>query len=50
MAALLAAIGTPAPAPKPRGKAPGWRPGRVRQRKKRQAVVKKGRKKAKSAT
>jgi hypothetical protein len=43
MAALLAAIGTPAPAPKPRGKAPGWPSGRVRQRKQRHPVVKKGR-------
>ena len=45
MASLLAAIGSPAPEPKPRGKAPGWRPGRVRKRRERYAVVKKGRKK-----
>ncbi len=50
MAALLAAIGTPAPAPKPRGKAPGWPSGRVRRRKQRYAVVKKGRKQPKPTT
>jgi hypothetical protein len=48
IAALLAVIGTPAPAPKPRGKAPGWHAGRVRQRRERYAVVKKGRSKPKS--
>ena len=50
MAGLLAAIGTPAPAPKPRGKAPGWPAGRVRQRRERYKVVKKAQKKAKTAT
>jgi hypothetical protein len=39
---IIAAIGTPAVAPKPRGKAPGWPRGKVRQRRERQAVVKKG--------
>ena len=48
MAALLAAIGTPVPAPKPRGKAPGWPAGRLRQPRQRYTVVKKARKKRKS--
>lgn len=47
MAGLLAAIGTPAPWPKPRGKAPGWPTGRLRKRRERYQVVKKGRKKPK---
>lgn len=38
---VLAAIGTPAKAPKPRGKSPGWEKGRVRARRVRYAVVKK---------
>ena len=50
MAGLLAAIGTPAPPPKPRGKAPGWPAGRVRKRRERFKVVKKALKKAKPAT
>jgi hypothetical protein len=50
MAALLAAIGTPAPAPKPRGKAPGWQSGRVRQRRERLKVVKKTLAKVKTTT
>lgn len=41
-APVLAAIGTPAIAPKPRGKSPGWTPGRTRQRRIRYPVVKKG--------
>jgi hypothetical protein len=39
---IIAAIGTPAAAPKRRGKAPGWPAGKVRQRRARQPVVKKG--------
>lgn len=50
MAGLLAAIGTPAPWPKPRGKAPGWPTGRLRKRHERYEVVKKARKKPKAAT
>ncbi len=50
MAGLLAAIGTPAPWPKPRGKAPGWPTGRVRKRHERYEVVKKAHKKPKAAT
>jgi hypothetical protein len=50
MAGLLAAIGTPAPPPKPRGKAPGWPAGRVRKRRERFKVVKKARKKARTTT
>jgi hypothetical protein len=38
---LFAQIGTPALAPKVRGKSPGWPKGRVRKRPERQAVVKK---------
>jgi hypothetical protein len=49
MAALLAAIGTPAQPPKPRGKAPGWPAGRPRRRRERYAVVAKARKKPKVA-
>ncbi|MEM4203641.1 MAG: hypothetical protein QXS54_06190, partial [Candidatus Methanomethylicaceae archaeon] len=45
MAAVLAAIGTPAKAPKPRGKSPGWPKGRPRQRRQRLPVVKKTKKK-----
>jgi hypothetical protein len=50
MPGLLAVIGTPAPPPKPRGKAPGWPAGRVRQRRERYEVVKKTKKKARTAT
>jgi hypothetical protein len=39
---IMAAIGTPTARPKPRGKAPGWPRGKVRKRRERQAVVKKG--------
>jgi hypothetical protein len=49
MAGLLAVIGTPAPWPKPRGKAPGWPTGRLRKRRERYAVVKKARNKPKAA-
>ena len=38
---LFAQIGTPAAAPKPRGKSPGWPKGRVRSRPERHGVVKK---------
>ncbi len=49
MAGLLAVIGTPAPQPKPRGKAPGWPTGRVRKRRERYEVVKKAHKKPTAA-
>ncbi|MEE9296287.1 MAG: NF041680 family putative transposase [Phycisphaerae bacterium] len=42
MGGLLALIGTPAKVPKPRGKSPGWPAGRLRGRRPRYAVVKKG--------
>ncbi|WP_339381113.1 hypothetical protein [Brasilonema sp. UFV-L1] len=38
---ILAAIGTPACSPKPRGKSPGWTPGRTRLRRIRYPKVKK---------
>jgi hypothetical protein len=41
-AGLFAEVGTPAAAPRRRGKAPGWPQGRVRRRKGRSRVVKKG--------
>jgi hypothetical protein len=47
---VLAAIGTPAQAPKPRGKSPGWPKGRPRQRRERHAIVKKAKKKPQVAT
>lgn len=40
-AAVLAAIGSPAPPPKPRGKSPGWTPGHPRARRIRYPTVKK---------
>jgi hypothetical protein len=40
-AAILAVLGTPAVAPKPRGKSPGWQPGTPRQPRIRYPVVKK---------
>jgi hypothetical protein len=40
-AAVLAVIGTPAPAPKPRGKSPGWTPGQPRSRRIRYPTVRK---------
>jgi len=41
MGGVLAAIGTPATSPKPRGKSPGWEPGKPRSRKNRYPTVKK---------
>ena len=41
MGGVLAAIGTPATPPKPRGKSPGWTPGQPRVRKIRYPIVKK---------
>ena len=41
-AGVLAAIDTPAQAPKPRGKSPGWPPGQARQPRTRYPLVKKG--------
>jgi hypothetical protein len=41
-ALLLVRIGSPAPDPKPRGKSPGWTPGRERTRRIRYPIVKKG--------
>ena len=41
MSGVLAGIGTPAQAPKPRGKSPGWPVGRVRTKRTRYAVIKK---------
>ena len=41
MSGVLAAIGTPAQAPKTRGKSPGWTVGRVRTKRTRYAVIKK---------
>ena len=39
---IIAMIGTPASAPKPRGKSPGWEKGRIRTKKRRYPIVKKG--------
>ena len=50
MGGVLAAIGTPAGVPKPRGKSPGWPKGRPRQRRPRYPVVKKGQQRRKKAT
>ena len=47
MGAVIAAIGTPTCVPKPRGKSPGWPLGKVRTRRERQPVLKKGKKTAK---
>ena len=49
MAALFAQIGTPACAPQTRGKSPGWPVGRRRTRPQRYEVVRRGKKRAKSA-
>ena len=46
-AGVLAAIGTPAVAPKPRGKSPGWPTGKPRAKRTRYPIVKKGTKKVK---
>ena len=48
LAGLFQQIGTPARAPQPRGKSPGWPKGRPRTRRKRHPVVKKGKNKARS--
>lgn len=48
-AQVLAVIGTPAPNPKPRGKSPGWTPGKPRSRRIRYPTVKKRFTKPKSA-
>ncbi len=42
IAGVLAAIGTPAQPPKPRGKSPGWPEGQPRSRRIRYPTVKKG--------
>ncbi|MEM7591380.1 MAG: NF041680 family putative transposase [Cyanobacteria bacterium P01_A01_bin.83] len=39
---VIATLGTPASAPKPRGKSPGWQHGKVRKKKIRYPLVKKG--------
>lgn len=39
---IIAMIGTPASAPKPRGKSPGWQKGKIRTKKLRYPLVKKG--------
>ena len=44
MGGVLAVIRTPAQAPKPRGKSPGWPKGRLRKRRERHPVVKKSQK------
>ena len=41
MGIILEGIGTPARSPKPRGKSPGWEPGKPRQRRIRYPIVKK---------
>lgn len=41
MGGILAGIGTPAAAPKPRGKSPGWPTGRIRAKRTRYPVIKK---------
>jgi hypothetical protein len=46
MRGVLAGIGTPAQAPKARGKSPGWPVGRVRTKRTRYAVIKKAKKEA----
>ena len=50
MGGVLAVIGTPARAPKVRGKSPGWLKGRPRRRRERHPVVKKTHKKAKKVS
>jgi len=46
LGSILMQIGSPTQAPKPRGKSPGWPPGRPRQRSRRYPIVKKGRRPA----
>ncbi len=46
MSGVLAGIGTPAQAPKARGKSPGWLVGRARTKRTRYAVIKKAKKDA----
>jgi hypothetical protein len=46
-AGVLATIGTPAVAPKPRGKSSGWQTGKPRAKRTRYPIVKKGTKKVK---
>lgn len=41
MGGIFAVIGTPTCAPKPRGKSPGWKPGKKRHRKNPCPIVKK---------
>ncbi len=41
MSEVFVVIGTPASAPKPRGKSPSWQPGKKRPRKNRYFIVKK---------
>ncbi|NET42455.1 hypothetical protein [Okeania sp. SIO2B3] len=40
--AVIALIGTPTSAPKPRGKSPVWKKGQLRNKRKRYPIVKKG--------
>lgn len=49
MGGILAGIGTPASAPKPRGKSPGWPVGRIRAKRTRYEVVRKRPKEANQA-
>jgi hypothetical protein len=49
MGGILARIGTPARAPKPRGNSPGWPVGRIRAKRTRYEVVRKRLKEAKKA-
>ena len=46
---LLVAIGTPAKMPKPRGKSPGWQKGKIRTKKTRFPIVKKGKGRARKS-
>lgn len=41
MGGVFATISSPASSPKPRGKSPGWKTGKLRQRRKRYPTVKK---------
>ncbi len=42
LGAVIALVGTPTSAPKPRGKSPGWKKGQLRHQRKRYPIVKKG--------